>query len=78
MDYVLALVAWAAAIYGAANAIYALRYPAKFLRARWTTTRGLSPNTPTKDLLPFGIIAALVAGLFTVVACLLTSKLIKK
>jgi hypothetical protein len=75
-DYVMLLVCWAAAIYGIANAVYALLFPARFLRARWTTTRGLPPTTPSKDVLPFGIVLALVAGGFTWVAYGMTSKIL--
>ena len=76
VDYVMLLGCWAAAIYGIANAVYALLFPAKFLRASWTTTRGLPPTTPSKDVLPFGIVSALIAGVFTWVACGLTSKIL--
>ena len=75
-DYVMLLGCWAAAIYGVANAVCALLFPAEFLRASWTTTRGLPPTTPSKDVLPFGIVLALVAGGFTWAACLLTSKIL--
>ena len=75
-DYVMLLGCWAAAIYGVANAVCALLFPAEFLRASWTTTRGLPPTTPSRDVLPFGIVLALVAGVFTWVACGVTSKIL--
>lgn len=75
-DYLMLLGFWATAIYGIANAVYALLFPAKFLRASWTSTRGLPPTTPSKDVLPFGIVSALAAGVVTWAACLLTSKIL--
>jgi hypothetical protein len=61
-QYLASVFFWLAAIYCFVNASYAFRCPAKYLKARWTLTRGLRPN-PSSNAYAAGIMS-LIGGAF--------------
>jgi hypothetical protein len=71
-DYVMLIVLWTAALYSTANAIYAFRSPTEFLKANWTTRRGLSPETPKRSIRELGIIFAAAAVFLIWISCKVT------
>jgi hypothetical protein len=44
------------------NALYAIRSPAAFLRARWTARRSLSPDTPHAEVRRVGVMYAVMGA----------------
>jgi len=46
------------------NAIYAIRCPLDFLKAKWTVRRGMGPETSTKDVRSLGLIFVPIAAFF--------------
>jgi hypothetical protein len=60
----LSLAALALGFFVLINAIYAIRNPTEFLRARWTFRRGLTTETPLKDVRLLGVVMIAVAALF--------------
>jgi hypothetical protein len=77
-DFLMMIVLWAAALYTSANAIYALRSPAGFLNSNWTTRRGLSPETPKRNVRELGIIFAVGAVFLIWLSCQLTLKILRR
>jgi hypothetical protein len=62
LKYVMVIVGCLLAVYFFANAIFAMRSPVEFLRARWTTTRGLRPDTPNNDVRFMSVILIIVGA----------------
>ncbi len=60
----LSLASLAAGFFVLINAVYAIRSPAKFLSAKWTFRRGLTTETPVKDVRFLGIVMIVGAALF--------------
>ena len=56
------LVSMGLGFYGLLNAIYAIRCPADFLKAKWTARRSMGPETSHKDVRSLGWIYVLLAG----------------
>jgi hypothetical protein len=56
------LVCLGAGFFGLFNAIYAIKFPADFLKAKWTARRGMGPETSHKDVRSLGFIFVLIAG----------------
>lgn len=75
-DVLMVIVAWAAAVYVSANAIYAILSPPGFLKARLTTRRGLSPETRNQDVRGLGIIFVVLSAFLIWFSCGLTLKVL--
>jgi hypothetical protein len=76
-EYGLLLAWWLAAIYQMANGILAIRSPARWLDAWWTTTRGFSRSVPPSEyefarVRGFGILMIWIAVFLISVACMAT------
>ncbi len=75
--YGLLLVCWLAAVYQTANGILAVRSPAKWLEAWWTTTMGFTRSLPPSEyefarVRGFGILMIWIAVFLIAVACTAT------
>jgi hypothetical protein len=76
-EYGLLIAWWLAAAYQTANGILALRSPAEWLRAWWTTTRGFNRSLPPSEyefarVRSFGILMIAIAAFLLAVACTAT------
>jgi hypothetical protein len=72
--YGLLLVWWLAAFYQTANGVLAVRSPAKWLEAWWTTTMGFNRSLPPSEyefgrVRSFGILMLAIAAFLIAIAC---------
>jgi|HubBroStandDraft_1064217.scaffolds.fasta_scaffold621920_2 hypothetical protein len=73
-EYGLLLAWWLAALYQTANGIVAVRSPAKWLGASWTTTMGFNRSLPPSEyecgrVRSFGILTLATAAFLIAISC---------
>jgi hypothetical protein len=61
-DATILLICLIAGFFVVINAIYAIRYPADFLKAKWTIRRGMGPRTSHRDVRSLGLILVFLAA----------------
>jgi hypothetical protein len=61
-DSILLLVCLGAGFFVLINAIYAIKFPIDFLKAKWTVRRGMGLETSPKDVRSLGLIFVLLAA----------------